>query len=516
MLTKIDPVRLEVFHHLFAAVCDEAGALLQRGAASVNVRERRDFSCALFDSEGRLVAQAAHIPVHLGSAADAVAAARESLELTDGDIAILNDPYRGGTHLPDVTMVRAITLRRGITWYALARAHHADIGGSVPGSMGIAVDLIGEGLVIPPVYWQRKSEPCRDVRKLVFANVRGSDERAIDLSAQEAALDRIAVKVRGLAEEHGVPTLQQAACALMDYSESVAKSVVEGIPRRADLRAFDLLEDDGFGEGPFELGLRVCRRPGGRLLFDWSAPPAARGGINANRGIVTAAAVYVLRCLCPGRLPTNDGVFRALEVRTPAHSLLDPDPPAPVAGGNVETSQRLVDLGFAALASAMPDRVPAGSAGTMSNVTIGNDNFAIYETLPGGAGAGPHGPGVSGVQTHMTNTRNTPIEETERRSPVRVRSLTLQRKSGGLGAQRGGDGVVKEVEALEPMTASIFAERRVRGGKGAQGGSDGRPGAARVLPRDGKPKTLPSKCTCPLEPGDVLRITTPGGGGYGG
>jgi N-methylhydantoinase B len=520
----LDPIRLEVFHHLFAAVCEQAGAVLQRGAASPNVRERRDFSVALFDPEGRLVAQAAHIPVHLGSAGDSVAAVRRELDLEPGATAVLNDPYRGGTHLPDVTMVRALPVTRGgAPWYGVARAHHADIGGAVPGSMGVAEDLVAEGLVIPPILWREANgdeRATRDVRALVFANVRGSRERAIDFAAQEASLASMEAQLVALCREQGGErAILDAAHALMDYSESVARSVVRSLPA-GRFEAVDELEDDGYGNGPFPIRL-VLERTRGRgasdaLRFSWQAPPAARGGINANRGIVTAACVYVLRCACPDRLPTNEGVFRVVDIVTTSGSLLDPEPPSPVAGGNVETSQRLVDLGLEALALARPDLAPAGSAGTMTNLTLGTPAGALYETLPGGAGAGPHGPGASCVQTHMTNTRNTPVEELERTTPLLVRSLTVERGSGGAGARRGGDGLRKEVEARAAITASLFAERRRRGGRGVAGGSDGAPGGADVRPADGGPaRPVPAKGTVRLERGDVLCVRTPGGGGHG-
>jgi N-methylhydantoinase B len=508
-----DPIRLEVFGQLLASVCEEAGALLQRSAASVNIRERRDYSCALFDRKGRLVAQAAHIPVHLGSAADSVRAVRETLELKRDDTAVLNDPYQGGTHLPDVTMVRPVFVGRGRQpdFFVVNRAHHADIGGSAPGSMAIAADLHGEGIVIPPILLRRRGRLAGDLLRFLLANVRGARERRLDLQAQEASLRLAQVRLQALVAEHGQAVIETYAGHAMDHAERIARRVVARIPR-GTFRATDVLEDDGAGSGPLpiRLALRASRRG---LRFDFrDSAPQARGGVNCNRSIVLAACVYVLRCLCPPRLPTNDGLFRVVETVTEPGSLLDPVPPAPVAGGNVETSQRLVDVCLQALRRAVP-WLPACSAGTMSNLSLGGEGFQFYETLPGGAGAGA-ADGVSAVQTHMTNTRNTSIEELERSGAVRVRELTVRRGSGGRGRRRGGDGIVKEIEVVVPLHASLLAERHRIGPPGANGGKPGQPGRA-VLQSGRRRRVVVSKGTWRLMPGERLRIETPGGGGFG-
>ncbi|HLQ36474.1 MAG TPA: hydantoinase B/oxoprolinase family protein, partial [Planctomycetota bacterium] len=406
-----DPIRLEVCHHLLSAFCEEAGGLLQRAAVSPNIRERRDFSVALFDRDGRLCAQAAHIPVHLGSAGDAVAAARAAIDFAPGDVAMLNDPYAGGTHLPDVTMVRPVfgRDRRRPDWFLVDRAHHADIGGATPGSMGVACDLIAEGLVIPPVLLRRRGQRQQDLLRLFGKNVRGARERLLDLDAQEAALLLLERRLHGLAADWGSGELRRYAGFLMDYTERVGRSALARL-RRGTFAAQDALEDDGTGSGPLPIRLRLSIGRG-RMVFDWRASaPQARGSVNANRSVVMAACVYALRCLCPPALPTNDGMFRLFELRTRSGSLVEPRSPAPVAGGNVETSQRLVDVAFAALARALPGQLPACSAGTMSNLSIGGrlpdgSDFACYETLPGGAGAGPSRAAIGPVQTHMTNTR---------------------------------------------------------------------------------------------------------------
>jgi N-methylhydantoinase B len=517
---RVDPVRQEVFHHLYSAWCEEAGVRLQRSAISPNIRERADFSVAVFDRRGALVAQAAHIPVHLGSAGDAVAAVRAELELRPGDVAILNDPYAGGTHLPDVTMVRPVFLPGGRApeWYVVNRAHHADVGGAAPGSMAIAADLHAEGFVVPPVHLRRRGVLQRDLWRLFARNVRGADERLVDLAAQEASLAQLDRRLAAAAAEHGVATLRAVQDQLADHAERAGAAMLRGLPA-GTYRAADVLEDDGFGHGPLRLALALTLR-GGRASFDWTASSdAAVGGVNANRGIVLAACVYALRCLCPGRLPMNDGVFRLVRLVTRPGSLVDPRSPSPVAGGNVETSQRLVDVVFAALAKAAPERAPAASAGTMSNFSFGGrradgGEFTSYETIPGGAGATAQRAGQAAIQTHMTNTRNTPIEELEHRAPVRVVALSVRRGSGGAGAQRGGDGMRKVVEALAPLRAAFLGERHRTRPPGARGGGAGAPGALCVL-RRGRRVRLPAKATFALQPGDRVVIDTPGGGGCG-
>ncbi|GAB4141670.1 MAG: hydantoinase B/oxoprolinase family protein [Planctomycetota bacterium] len=518
----LDPVRLEVLHHLLSAFCEEAGALLQRSARSPNIRERRDFSVALFDGRGRLCAQAAHIPVHLGSAADAVQAASEALAWRPGDVAILNDPYAGGTHLPDITMVRPVFSARSgePIWFLVNRAHHADIGGAAPGSMAISRDLHGEGLVIPPIRMRDRGRLERDVLRLFASNVRGPSERVFDLMAQESCLGLFERRLCDLLRDWGGETVERGASALMDYTERLGRAGLKEL-EPGTFEAVDRMEDDGAGNEDLEVRLRlsVTRR---RLVFDWTGTAdQAAGGINCNRSVVLAACAFVLRCLCPDRLPVNDGIFRLFDVRTRRGSLLDPKPPAAVAGGNVETSQRLVDTAFSALRMALPGRIPAASAGTMSNLSLGGQaasgSFSIYETLPGGAGASPDGPGASALQTHMTNTRNTPVEDLERRFPLRVEALTIRRGSGGRGRWRGGDGLRKTLVALCPMTLSFLAERHKLAPEGSAGGGPGRRGALRVRPKSARSpgRKLPSKCTIELRPGDAVIAETPGGGGFG-
>jgi N-methylhydantoinase B len=519
-LRKIDPVRLEVFHHLLSAFCEAAGASLQRSAISPNIRERADFSVAVFDGGGRLLGQAAHIPVHLGSAGDAVAAVRRELELAPGDVAILNDPYAGGTHLPDVTLVQPVFLPRGRKpeWFVVNRAHHADIGGGTPGSMAIAADLYAEGLVLPPVHLYRRGVLQRDLWRLFARNVRGAGERMIDLAAQAASLRQFGARLCGFAAETGLASMRRLQRDLLDATERAGRALLRRLPR-GTYTAVDHLEDDGFGGPPQRLALSLSLRRD-RACFDWTASgDQAKGGINCNRSIVLAACVYALRCLGPERLPTNEGLFRLVELRTRSGSLVDPISPAPVAGGNVETSQRLVDVVFQALAHAVPGLAPAASAGTMSNLSLGGVDrdgveFTNYETLPGGAGATATQPGQAAIQTHMTNTRNTPIEALEQRFPVRVRALSVRRGSGGRGARTGGDGLQKELEALVPLRVSFLGERHRSGPPGAAGGAAGAAGELwRVVA--GTWQRLPAKGTFALQPGERVVVVTPGGGGHG-
>ena len=514
-----DPVRLEVFQQILSAICDESGVALQRSAISPNIRERRDFSVALFDASAQLVAQAAHIPVHLGSAGDAVRAAQQAFALNRGDVVVLNDPYAGGTHLPDVTLVRPIFFgaRAAPSFFLVNRAHHADIGGSVPGSMGVGGDLIAEGLVIPPIKLRAAGALQRDVLALIARNVRGANERMIDLRAQESSLALGERRLAALVAEQGLGAVQRESERLIGYTTRLARATIAGIPAGTFCSA-DELEDDGAGTRHLAIRLRLVVRRG-NLHFDFrGTAPAARGSVNANRSIVLAACVYALRCLCGGRVPTNEGLFRVITIRTEPGSLVDPPCGAPVAAGNVETSQRLVDVCLAALAQAVPDRIPAASAGTMTSVSLGGTgprgSYAFYETLPGGAGASARRPGCSAVQTHMTNTRNTPVEAMELAWPVRVRQLDIRRGSGGRGVRAGGDGVVKHYELLAAATVSLLAERHERGPAGARGAGRGAPGGAHVV-MAGRRRKLAAKGSWQLEAGDQFVVLTPGGGGHG-
>tara|TARA_R110002096_G_scaffold22386_5_gene72081 strand:+ start:4838 stop:6463 length:1626 start_codon:yes stop_codon:yes gene_type:complete len=512
-----DPVRLEVFHHLFAAVAEEMGIALQRAAFSPNIKERRDFSCALFSASGEAVAQAAHVPVHLGSAPLSLAATRNALDLAQGDVAVLNDPYEGGTHLPDITLVAPVFLtgRLGADFHLVSRAHHADVGGMHPGSMAPAPDVHGEGLRIPPIRLVRAGQVERDVLRLLLANMRVPAEREADLLAQWAALRVGATRLQSMADEHGARTIVDRGSDLIDWTEALTRTVLDSLPRQA-LTFEDTLELAD--RDPVTLRLTMTARKG-RATFDFTGTDdQVAAPINTVPAVVLSAVAYALRLFLPPGTPTNGGVTRGVEVRTRPGSLIDARYPAPVASGNVETSQRLVDVLLGVLAQAFPDRVPAASAGTMSNLTIGSSEhgFAFYETLAGGAGGGPAGPGAHAVQTHMTNTRNTPIEALEQELPLRILTTDVRRGSGGGGACPGGDGVVRRVRVLTAASIGWSAGRQAHGPWGLAGGEAGRPGAA-VFRRAGtrKDHPLPPQAAVDLQPGDEIEVRSPGGGGYG-
>src|ERR1700677_4677067 len=463
----LDPVTLAVMNNRLAAIAEEMGVVLGQTGFSPNIKERRDYSCALFDSKGELAAQAAHIPVHLGSTPLSVRAAIERLELNPGDVAILNDPFAGGTHLPDVTLVAPIFLDGGKHPFAYAanRAHHADIGGMAPGSMALATEIYQEGFRLPPVKLMVGGNPARDVFELFFANTRVREEREGDLRAQIAALDVGAARLRGLVATSGRAEVAAAMEALKDYADRLMRATLKKIPPGV-YRATDAMDDDGFGNGPIPIEVAVRIR-GGRAVVDFTGTaPQVRGSINANFAITLSATFYVMKCLAAEAVPANEGLMRPIKLIAPAGTIVNAPPPAAVAGGNVETSQRIVDVMFRALAQAAPDRIAAASSGSMSNLTIGgydpfrSRHFSYYETIAGGAGASPSGPGTSGIHTHMTNTLNTPIEALEAYYPMRITEYRIRRGSGGKGHFDGGDGLIRELECLTDASVSLLADRR--------------------------------------------------------
>lgn len=512
--------RLEVFHHLFASVAEEMGANLRRSAFSPNIKERRDFSCALFDARGRMLSQAAHIPIHLGSAPACVQAVMAWGPLEPGDAVLLNDPFQGGTHLPDVTLVTPIFCgrRKRPDFYCANRAHHADVGGASPGSMAPAADVHGEGLRIPPTRLVRRGRVQREVLDLCLANMRVPREREGDLLAQWSA-NRLAERRFGeLFREHGRAELLRRSRELLDWTAGLAEELVLSLPD-GDYSASDEVAWAGGRAARIRLVLSVRGR---RATFDLRATDDQVGApFNTPRAVVVSAVFYVLRLLLPRDTPTNDGLLAPVRVRTRPTSLVDARYPAPVCAGNVETSQRLVDVLLGALAEALPRRVPAASAGTMSNLTFGGarpdgSRFTYYETIAGGAGGSAQGPGASAVHTHMTNTRNTPIEAFESQLPVRVLACGVRRGSGGAGRQRGGDGTHKHFLFLAPAQLSWLADRERRGPPGRAGGKAGRPGALRVRRAcSDRARRLPSPASTELPAGAEVRVDTPGGGGFG-
>jgi N-methylhydantoinase B len=515
--------RLEVFHHLFAALCEEMGATLQRSSFSPNVKERRDFSCALFDGDARMIGQAAHLPVHLGSTPMSVRAALEAVpDLAPGDAVLLNDPYAGGTHLPDLTLVSPVFLpgRTRPDLFVANRAHHADVGGATPGSMAPAPDVHGEGLVIPPVRLVRGGAVDRDVLALLLANMRVPREREGDLYAQWSA-NRLGVRrALALVGEHGAAEVLARGAELLDWTADLTAAALAGLPD-GEYAFEDELEEPRAPGGTARLRAQLAKR-GARLTVDLRGSDAVpESPLNTVRAVAVSAVFYVLRTLLPPGTPTNEGVLRHALVLTRPGTLVDAVYPSGVAAGNVETSQRLVDVLLGALARAAPERVAAASAGTMSNLTFGGvdgrgERFTYYETIAGGAGAGPTRAGRSAVQTHMTNTRNTPVEALEAALPVRVLAVRVRRRSGGAGARRGGDGVEKVLRFLAPVRLAWVAQRGARGPWGLAGGKAGRPGAGLVRRGAGaRRRALSTQHAHALAAGDEVVLRTPGGGGHG-
>ena len=515
MKKSFDPTTLEIYRALFTSVAEEMGVALRRTAFSPNIKERRDYSCAVFDADGRVIAQGDHMPVHLGSMPMAVAAALDEIEIAPGDVVALNDPFAGGTHLPDVTLVMPVVSESRTLFYVANRAHHADIGGATPGSMGLATDIYGEGIRIPPIRLVRNGALDRDTMRLLLANVRGNVERRGDFDAQIGSLKTGAARLLEIVERRGESEATEYASQLINYSARLMRHTIAAIPD-GSYEAEDALDDDGVEDRPVRITVHVTIK-GDRALIDFTgSAPQVVGAINAVEAITVSAVSYVFRCLIGGEVPASAGLMEPIEVVAPRGTVVNANPPASVAGGNVETSQRIVDVLFKALAKALPDRIPAASQGTMNNLTIGGIDprtgaeFSYYETVAGGMGARPTLDGMSGVHTHMTNSLNTPAEALEYAYPLRVREYRLRKESGGKGKQRGGDGVVREIETLVPSRMSLLADRRKRGPYGLRGGSDGKPGKNKINRRD-----ISAKGSHELKPGDRIRIETPGGGGWG-
>src|SRR5580704_17029324 len=520
-----DPVELAIFQNAVHSIAEEMGAALRRTALSPNIKERRDYSCAIFDRQARVIAMGDHMPVHLGSMPMSVQAAVAAIAFGPGDIAILNDPFAGGTHLPDITMVLPIFLpgQDQAAFYVSNRAHHADVGGMFAGSMGPANEIFQEGIRIPPVRIVRGGQLDREMLNLILLNVRTAKEREGDLDSQIGACRVGEQRVLQLVEKYGESKLHALIEELLDYSERLVRAELRAIPA-GDFSAEDWLDDDGVTNDLRRIAVRLRFNPKeGSLEVDFAGSSVqVAGSVNAVRAITLSACFYMLRCLLTADAPATAGILRPLTLHTPSGSIVDALPPAPVAGGNVETSQRIVDVLLRALAQAVPARVPAASAGTMSNLTIGGvdprtgEPFTYYETAAGGMGARPGLDGISGVQTHMTNSLNTPIEALEYAYPFRLRRYAYRRGSGGEGKFRGGDGLIREIELLGPAQVTLLAERRKLRPYGLQGGDPGAAGRAWLAKGEGPEMTeLPGKCSHRLAKGDILHLETPGGGGWG-
>ena len=518
-MIRPDPIELELFKNVFIAVSEEMGAVLGRTALSPNIKERKDYSCSLFNAKGETLAQGSHIPVHLGAMPLSVQAAMDAVAFEPGDLVILNDPYRGGTHLPDITCISPVFLGRKLSFFVANRAHHSDVGGMSPGSMPLATELFQEGLIIPPLKLYSRGRMDRAVFDLLLSNVRTPDERRGDLLAQVAANDVGRARLAEAVARFGPAKVRLYSELIQDYTEGFLRAAIAAIPD--GVYSFeDLLDDDGISRRPLKIAVRLTIR-GDRAVVDFSSSsPQTEGGVNANYAITTSAVLYVFRLLVEEDIPFNTGLMRPLEIVAPRRSIVNAAFPAACAGGNVETSQRIVDVLLGAMAKALPGRVPAASQGTMNNIAFGgydpatDRHFAYYETIGGGMGAGSTADGLDGVHTHMTNSLNTPVEALENYLPLRIRRYGLRKGSGGRGLRRGGEGIVREYEFRVPAALTIMSERRRFAPYGVQGGGPGAKGR-NTLVAGGRAKALGSKVNIKLRPGDVLRIETPGGGGFG-
>jgi N-methylhydantoinase B/oxoprolinase/acetone carboxylase alpha subunit len=516
---EFDPIELEIFKNVFVSIAEEMGAVLGRTALSPNIRERKDFSCAIFNKNGETLAQGSHIPVHLGAMPLSVQAAIGCLTFEEGDLVILNDPYRGGTHLPDITCIAPIFIREKLAFFAANRAHHSDVGGMTPGSMPLATEIFQEGLILPPLKLASRGRIDDEVLRLLLANVRTPEERKGDLLAQIAACEKGKQRMAEAVEKYGLRKIQGYARVMQDYTEKFLRQAISRIPDGC-YSFSDFMDDDGITDSPVKISVSVRIR-GSRAVVDFRGSSAqVPGGVNANPAVTLSAVLYVFRCLIAEDIPFNTGLLRPIEIVAPPGLVVSAQYPAATAAGNVETSQRIVDVLLGALAKAIPENIPAASSGTMNNIAVGGidpatgKNFAYYETIAGGMGACRERQGLSGVHTHMTNSLNTPLEALENYLPLRIRKYAVRKGSGGKGWHRGGDGLIREYEFGVPSRLTIMSERRKFSPYGLQGGKPGKSGR-NVLFSASRKTILKSKVNLSVMPGDVLRVETPGGGGYG-
>jgi N-methylhydantoinase B len=527
----MDPITLELYRHRLAGVAEEMGVTLRRTSYSPNIKERLDFSCALFDGAGRMVAQAAHIPAHLGAMPASVQTILGIVtEWQPGDVVIVNDPFAGGNHLPDITMVSPVFTDshpgQPPTFFVASRAHHADVGGMSPGSLPLSTEIYQEGVIIPPVKLACAGQVNEDLLRLILRNVRTPDERRGDIAAQRAAHAVGERRLHELVAAHGQEEVLAYARHLQEYSERLTRAAIaawpDGVYTFEDV--IEVIDGDSLTLAPIRVATTIA---GDEIIFDFAGTaPMIHGSLNAVIAITQSACYYVVRCFMEADdphhadVPMNAGGFAPVHVLAPAGCLVNALSPAAVAGGNVETSQRITDVALGALAQALPDRAAAASQGTMNNLTVGGQRsdglpFAYYETIGGGMGASAQGHGLDGVQVHMTNTLNTPIEALEMAFPFRLERYSLRTGSGGAGLHRGGDGIVREYRFLAPVTVTMLSERRAVAPWGAAGGQAGALGRNLLMRADGSSEELASKFTRRLVAGDRLRIETPGGGGWG-
>jgi N-methylhydantoinase B/oxoprolinase/acetone carboxylase alpha subunit len=519
---RLDPIEFEIFKNLFVSIAEEMGVTLCRTGFSPNIKERLDYSCAIYDASGQTIAQGDHLPVHLGAMPLSVRAAIDHVDMEPGDTVILNDPFRGGTHLPDITLVSPVFLKRTgpPAFFVANRAHHSDVGGMSPGSMPLAREVFQEGLIIPPVKLVKRGVLDSELMSFILANVRTPDEREGDLTAQIASNRVGEARLREITRKYTYKRVAQYAAATQDYAERVLRSTIAEIPD-GTYRFEDFLDNDGFSPEPIFIRVAI-RINGDSAEVDFTGTDLQTGGgVNANLAITLSATLYAFRCLVEEDVLYNSGISRPIRVIAPAGTVVNALHPSAVAGGNVEASQRITDVVLGALSQALPQTIPAASQGTMNNVTLGGVDprtgapFAYYETAGGGMGGRNGLAGINGVHTHMSNTRNTPVEALEHHLPVRIRTYSMRQGSGGAGQYPGGEGLIREYEMLTHTSATILTERRVGRPYGAQGGEPGASGRNSIIRANGSIEPLPSKARVELHPGDRLRIETPGGGGYG-
>ncbi len=506
-------IELSIFTSRISAICDEMGVVLQKAAFSPNIRDRLDYSCAIFDARGELCAQAAHIPVHLGSMAYAMGGIVENFDWQEGDMVIVNDPYLGGTHLPDITIIAPVFMEGNLQAFIANRAHHADIGAHTPGSMPISSSLGEEGMVIPPTRLVKKGKVEEHRLTAIVSQTRselqGRGDFAAQISANHAGLQRL----KSLISEQGCLAFHSALVALNDYAERLARAALADIPS-GEYHFADFMDDDGLGNRDIRIKATVSIRQQQVQVDFAGTAKQTTGNINCPLSVAAAAVYYVFRCLMPDQTPACAGSFRPIRITAPEGCLVNARRPAAVAAGNVETSTRIVDVIMGALAQAIPEQIPAASHGSMNNLAmggyVGQRSWDDYDTMGGGMGAGFRQAGQSAVQTHMTNTRNTPIEVMESRYPLRVHIYSVRDDSGGKGWHEGGNGLLREIEFLQNATVTLLTERRHHAPWGLAHGQSGQSGENKL-----NQMNLAPKVSFEVRAGDRLSLASAGGGGWG-
>lgn len=512
-------IKLQVFNKIFSSIAEEMGIVLSRSAFSSNIKERKDFSCAIFDHRGELIAQAAHIPVHLGAMPETVTYVIQSHFFCKDDEIIINDPFHGGSHLPDITLIRPVFLGAELLFYTATRAHHADVGGTSPGSMGNCTTINDEGVRIPPTLLKKQGVTNDEFLDSFLAKVRSPGERLGDLKAQSASLDRGGLRLIETVEKYGQRHIASIIKDLKNYSERLMRHTIGAIPD-GTYTFNDVLDNDGNSTTPLQLSATIHIQADTATVDFCDTCDQVRSPLNCVRPVCISATMYVFQTIMGDGFPINRGSYRPITIKTRPGSILDALFPAPVAAGNVETSQRIVDLLYGCLSQAITATIPAASCGTMNNIAIGwqdkdGKELTYYETIGGGMGARPDGPGLSAIQTHMTNTLNTPIEALEHDYPMRIEEYSIRKGSGGAGLHKGGDGIIRTYRFLQDATVSLLTDRRVNAPYGVHGGEPGKAGINAILKNDGSQQILPGKSSFTAQTGDLLRIETPGGGGFG-